>query len=292
MKFKGHESFAIRRGWLYKGLKHVHTRGDIFLAKDAMEELGLGSNMVKSLRYWMQATGLTQEESEGSRRIQTLTKLGALVWEEDPYVEELGTLWLLHAALAENRELATAWYFFFHGFSMQEFSKEDFVHALKVKADAAESSLASDFDCILATYLPRRLLRGAVDPESNIDCPLGALGLLRISAASGRERFYETVRQDPLRIPPEIFMSVLLRLAAGRKELRLQDVLSGSAEMDGVGRMFGLDFSGLLTLLYTLESKGALHVVRTAGLDVVRIETEEPPLRWAKRYYEGLVECV
>ena len=55
MKFKGHESFAIRRGWLYKGMKHVRERGDIFLAKDAMEELGLGSNMVKSLRYWMQA---------------------------------------------------------------------------------------------------------------------------------------------------------------------------------------------------------------------------------------------
>ena len=79
MKFKGHESFAIRRGWLYKGMKHVRERGDIFLAKDAMEELGLGSNMVKSLRYWMQATGLTKETSEGSHRVQKLTELGELI---------------------------------------------------------------------------------------------------------------------------------------------------------------------------------------------------------------------
>lgn len=289
MKFKGHESFAIRRGWLYKGMKHVRARSDIFLAKDAMEELGLGSNMVKSLRYWMQATGLTIERSEGSRRVQSLTPLGELVWQEDPYVEERGTLWLLHAHLAMNEELATSWHFFFQKFSMQEFAKEDFVRALRGTADAAESSLASDFDCILATYIPRGLLKGKVDPESNIDSPLGALGLLAIAAAKGREKLYHRELIDPADVPPEIFLAVLLHLANGRSELRLQDVLSGSDEMDGVGRIFGLDFAGVLAVLYRLEGLGALKVVRTAGLDVVRIYTDEASLAWAKRYYEGLV---
>ena len=36
MKFKGHESFYIRRGWLYKGLKNVRENEAVFLAKDAM----------------------------------------------------------------------------------------------------------------------------------------------------------------------------------------------------------------------------------------------------------------
>ena len=289
MKFKGHGSFAIRRGWLYKGLKNVRERADIFLAKNAMETLGLGSNMVKSLRYWMQATGLSKETSVGSHRVQHLTPLGELIWREDPYVEEVGTLWLLHAMLARNETLATSWHFFFQTFSMQEFSKDDFVRALSGVVDAAESSIASDFDCIVATYLPRRLLRGRVDPESTIDCPLGALGLLGTAAASGREKLYEKVRQTPSGIPPEIFMCVLLSVAAGRKEWRLQEILSGTEETDGLGGIFGLDFAGMLTVLYALEKQGALSVVRTAGLDLVRIASKEPPLRWAEHYYEGLV---
>lgn len=289
MKFKGHESFAIRRGWLYKGLKNVRERADIFLAKDAMETLGLGSNMVKSLRYWMQATGLAAETNAGSHRLQHLTPLGELIWREDPYIEEAGTLWLIHAMLVRNEELATSWHFFFQTFPMQEFSKDDFVRALSGITDAAESSLASDFDCIVATYLPRRLLHGKVDPESNIDCPLGALGLLGTAAVSKREKLYEKVRQVPSCISPEIFMCVLLSLTAGRKEWRLQELFMGTEETDGLGGIFGLDFAGMLTVLYALEKQGALHVVRTAGLDLVRIASEEPPLRWAERYYEGLV---
>lgn len=289
MKFKGHESFAIRRGWLYKGLKNVRERADIFLAKDAMETLGLGSNMVKSLRYWMQATGLAMETSAGSHRVQRLTPLGELVWREDPYVEEAGTLWLLHAVLAQNEELATSWRFFFQAFPMQEFSKDDFVRALSGVADAAESSLSSDFDCIVATYLPRRLLRGKVDPESNIDCPLGALGLLGMVVTSERDKLYEKVRQLPSDIPPEIFMCVLLSVAEGRREWRLQEIFAGTEETDGLGGIFGLDFAGMLTVLYALERQGAVNIVRTAGLDLVRIASEEPPLRWAEHYYEGLV---
>ena len=69
----------------------------------------------------------------------------------------------------------------------------------------------------------------------------------------------------------------------------MQDVLSGTEEMAGAGRTFGLDFAGLLAMLYRMERSGALQVVRTAGLDVVRIRTKEPPLAWAERYYEGLV---
>lgn len=48
-----------------------------------------------------------------------------------PYFEERGTLGLLQYRLASNRDLATAWYFFFNEFSMQEFTRNNFVTALK-----------------------------------------------------------------------------------------------------------------------------------------------------------------
>ena len=49
--------FFIRKGWLSKGMKYVDAREDVFISKDEnpMDVLGIGANMVKSLRYWLLA---------------------------------------------------------------------------------------------------------------------------------------------------------------------------------------------------------------------------------------------
>ena len=116
MKFRAHETFFIRKGWLSKGIKYVEqTEGRVFIDKEnnPMDVLGIGSNMVKSLRYWMQAVGITYENA-ATKRVQKFTDLGNLIRENDRYIEELGTLLLLHYELATNKELATSWYVFFN----------------------------------------------------------------------------------------------------------------------------------------------------------------------------------
>ena len=93
MKFRAHDTFFIRKGWLPKGMRCVAKKPDVFIAKDdnPMDILGIGANMVKALRYWLQAVGLTQEATKG-RREQHCTDLGQLIYEHDTYIEELGTL--------------------------------------------------------------------------------------------------------------------------------------------------------------------------------------------------------
>ena len=61
MRFRVHETFAIRKGWLHKGMKNIVNSPTVFIDKDVnpMEKLGLGTNMVKALRYWLQVAGLT-----------------------------------------------------------------------------------------------------------------------------------------------------------------------------------------------------------------------------------------
>lgn len=163
MKFRAHETFFIRKGWLSKGMKYVHAREDVFVSKqeNPMDVLGIGSNMVKSLRYWLQAVGLTEEPSIG-RRVQRFTELGKLVYKYDRYIEEMGTLYLLQYHLASNQEEATSWYFFFNEFNMSEFSRDDFVAAIQRNIRMSETSdnvairsLNDDFSCIISTYLPR-----------------------------------------------------------------------------------------------------------------------------------------
>ena len=114
MKFRAHDTFFIRKGWLSKGMERVVGKPDLFVDKEEnpMDILGIGANMVKALRYWLQAVGLTSEPVSG-RRIQALTDFGQRVYAHDRYIEELGTLYLLQYQLAKQKEEATAWYFFF-----------------------------------------------------------------------------------------------------------------------------------------------------------------------------------
>ena len=91
MKFRGHETFFIRKGWLSKGLKNVKNDPAVFMGNSGnpMDVLGVGANMVKSMRYWLQAVGLTEEPSSG-KRVQTFTTLGQSVFANDRYIEEFG----------------------------------------------------------------------------------------------------------------------------------------------------------------------------------------------------------
>ena len=131
MKFRAHDTFFIRKGWLSKGMRNVKIEPAVFMGAkgNPMDILGIGANMVKALRYWLQAVKLTTEPNAG-RREQSFTPFGEIVFKNDPYIEEMGTLWFLHYMLASNKDEATAWYFFYNEFKQSEFNKEDFVKQL------------------------------------------------------------------------------------------------------------------------------------------------------------------
>jgi hypothetical protein len=108
MRFRAHDTFFIRKGWLYKGMKNIVRDPTVFMGDNGnpMDILGIGANMVKSLRYWLQAVGLTIEPPQG-KKYQTLTPFGEIVYENDRYIEEIGTLWFLHYKLVTNESDAT-----------------------------------------------------------------------------------------------------------------------------------------------------------------------------------------
>ena len=178
MKFRAHDTFFIRKGWLNKGMKNVRNDPQVFMGANGnpMDILGIGANMVKALRYWLQAVGLTEEPANG-RRVQNFTAFGTVLYENDPYIEEIGTFWLLHYKLATNKTEATAWYYFFNEFKLSEFTRDDFVvqlnNYIRINDDeVSERSLEDDYNCIINTYVPRfKSNPEKVQPESNIDSP-------------------------------------------------------------------------------------------------------------------------
>ena len=275
MKFRAHDTFFIRKGWLSKGMKYVHNKPDVFVAKDEnpMDVLGIGANMVKALRYWLQAVGLTEEPNSG-KRVQTFTPLGQSVFTNDRYIEELGTLYLLHYRLSSNKSDATAWYYFFNEFTMSEFSRDDFVDFLQRRirmedsdATVAIRSLNDDFSCIINTYLPRyKTSPNRVAPESNIDCPLGELGLIDI--LSKEKKTYRKAIPVASTISPWVALAIIVDQAGESKEISLNELLTAPCN---IGKTLNLDAISMLDVLYQIERIGKIKINRTAGLDVIHI---------------------
>lgn len=290
MKFRAHDTFFIRKGWLSKGLKSVDNDPTVFVRKDInpMDTLGLGANMVKAMRYWLQAVGLTEEPRNGKRN-QYLTSLGKAIYENDKYMEEMGTLWLLHYRLATNRAEATAWYYFFNEFKPTEFTRDDFLTHIKNflrinDKDVSPASIEDDFNCIISTYVPRiKSNPEKVQPESNIDCPLGELGLIDI--VDKRAKLYKRSQPKKDTLPPLILLAVILDQAKGEKSVRISSIQN---DVCNVGKVFNLDVILLTNLLYKLELMSLIKVVRTAGLDVIEIKTDMDFIGCVNEYYRQI----
>ncbi|KSV17375.1 hypothetical protein DA01_03555 [Dehalococcoides mccartyi] len=290
MRFRAHETFFIRKGWLNKGMKNVHNNPSVFMGtKDnPMDVLGIGANMVKALRFWLQAVGLTQEPSTG-RKEQHFTELGQIIHENDPYIEEMGTLWLLHYKLASNIADATAWYYFFNEFKLAEFSRDDFIvqigNYIRLNGEEVSArSLEDDYNCIISTYMPRiKSNPEKVHPESNIDCPLGELGLIDISNKKAKVYKKSVPKKDTLH--PLILLAVILDQANGLPEIKISTIQNDPLN---AGKIFNLDIISLINLLYKIELLGYIKVVRTAGLDVIRIEKNLDFLNCVRAYYRSI----
>lgn len=297
MKFRAHDTFFIRKGWLAKGMRNVIAAPDVFTSREnnPMDVLGIGANMVKALRYWLVAVGLTLEVRENGRAVQRPTELGGIINEHDPYFEEIGTLWLLHYQLVKNDVEATAWWYFFNEFKTSEFTREDFLNELNKylrNSDEGEKpvrTIEDDFNCIIQTYVSRMKANPEkVKPESNIDCPLGELGLIDIvgqEKGGGRQKIYRKSAPKKDMLHPLILFAVILDQANGETEIRISSIQKDNGN---AGKVFNLDIISLTALLYKIELLGYIKVNRTAGLDVINIKTEWSFLDCVRAYYEAI----
>lgn len=291
MKFRGHESFFIRKGWLTKGLKYITLDPYAFMGanENPMDIFGMGLNMTKSLRYWMQATNLTYEPRERRKR-QKLTDFGKVIYENDPYIEEFGTLILLHYNLLKNKEMATSWYFFFNYFNISNFSKEDFIQGLNkfIKLNNGKKispkSLEDDYDCLLKTYIPLHERNPKkVHPENIIDSPLGELGIIKIIDSSNKIYSKNMINIDYL--DENIILSLITDKFKNQNEIKIIDLLE---QNNSIGKVLNLDMSGLSYLLRKIELSGHIKVIRTSGLDVIRIEENINSMDYIKKYYKKI----
>ncbi len=206
--FSGHESFYCKSLWLKKGYDFVPANKD-FNAPSAVVDLGVGKNMVSSIRYWLRAFGLLDEGE--------LTETANYLFDDnngkDPYIEDLGTLWLLHYLLIRT-ELASIYKLFFVDFHKEknsEFTKDQLLLFLKRKnAETSyghlynENTVRRDIGVLLQNYIVPQLGK----PNEDFSALLINLNLIRQTEDEDKAMYFNLKGKNEL--IPEIFLYAII----------------------------------------------------------------------------------
>lgn len=254
--FGRHQTFPLRYGWLAKAFKAIEQDPMILRSELAIADLGVGSNMVQSMDYWLRACRLVESSQQA-----TPSEVGRLIFASDgadPYLEDEATIWLLHWLICSNPAQATSWYWFFNKFHKVEFGAEEIHTALidfvkdqvKEKRQITEATLRKD-----ASLLPRMYSRSSVARskaiEDVLDSPFSLLGLI---SQSGRERFFSSVPSQREALPPEIMGFAVLELLdeLSVESLLVEDLLYSRGDLPSPGSIFRLTEQGLIAKLEEL----------------------------------------
>jgi hypothetical protein len=239
--FSGHESFECRQFWLKKGYDHVSNKEKFDDA--AVISLGVGRNMVTSIRYWMRAYGLLDEKEELTVFAKNLFSVRGY----DPYLEDEGSLWLLHYQII-SKGFASIYDIVFNDFRKQkpEFTKEHFLAYVKnQKINVNDATLSKDFDALMKTYLSKG--KEAEDNYEGLLTDLGIIEEIKLEDKSG----YLIRIDDRDRLPEDIVLYCILNL---HKKISI-DFDTLLLDKNSVGAVFAMTKNGLINKLEMIATK-------------------------------------
>ena len=270
-RLKGHESFIPREGWISKGLSAVKEDPKLFGAASGADALGVGTNMAKSIRYWLKTAELITEHQKNGA---LLTPVGEVIYKYDPYLEDAFSLWIIHINIVRNYAQATSWNVFFNEMNLSRFRREELVRVMTDlllertgEQQIPERSIRDDCAALISMYCEDT--EDSEDPEDKKKSPFSVLGLME-----QRNGYYERKNPDTDGIDPLVLMYLMNSSFAEDRENA--GTLFGSVLIDDLtekndmaGKVCGLNRILVNDMLDRLAAKGYITVNRTAGLDIV-----------------------
>ena len=267
MQFGGHQSFHLRDQWLSKGLNYVASVPDHFTnTEKAMEDLGVGKNMVESIKYWLRATKLMKVE--GAKL--SLSHLAQKIQAQDPYFELDGTLFLIHYLLGTNKQEGIAWYWFFNHFSVREFDMESLknqfsayiqIHTNKTIKD---KTLEKDLHCLLRMYQTVDWT-GRNNPETDTPSPWTKYGWIE-KRGSNFVRNTLNIADMNAHIFAFIFYIFWKESLGHPESVQIEELTHGDLSP---GRLFCFSLEEMSDLMDISSKAGYLDYSRTGGYFII-----------------------
>lgn len=270
MVINKHGSFYMRNGWGTKIIDAVSAHPEIFSPSNeqsAIDNIGLGRIMIKSLRYWAGAMGLCTEGKGSAGIILYPTEEFKIIAKNDKYFQRNTSLLLLHRNLATNINNATAWYWLFNEWKIDSIDKEEFVssfhpylsiNGMSVRQNAVEK----EFNCLRSTYITDRSFDLQTIMDEDTYPFFGPLHLLIKDGKKVKKRHLSKVD-----IPSELLIYSIAKdnvedeVIVGR-QVSIDKI---AEEKFQVGKYFSLSYSKMIEILLEAENKGYIRLYNNFG---------------------------
>ena len=280
--FSGHDSFQCRQLWLKKGYDFI-KEGRNFNDEDSVVQLGVGKNMVSSIRFWLKAFNIIDNKD-------IPTEFGKRLFDEengyDPFLEDEASLWLLHYQLIKSG-FASIYSIIFNEFRKEKlfFNKETFVNYVKRISESNpdlnfnENTIAKDFIVFSNLYKSDPESKDIEDSFSGI---LSEIELLKTTGKGKDEQFFiENSERDNLQEAIVLF-AILDNPNYGNS------ISLNSLEFDtnSPGSIFALNRTGLMNKIsYIVNEFKDITFTDQAGVKELQFKTKADAYTILDRYY-------
>lgn len=287
--FSGHDSFQCRLMWLKKGHDFLDG-GHNFNADAAGIVLGVGNNMVRSIRFWMRAFGLTDEQDN-------LTDFSHLMFGGDeagldPFLEDEATLWILHYRLV-TIGYASTYSLIYNEFrkSKIEFTKNDYLHFIKLKLEersqqVSENSINEDFVVFVKLYLNTDGIKDKEDSFSGILTELNLLDFFvkqKEDAKKESENVYYIAPDERPELPEIAILYAILENGDYQNSISLNQL---EVDENSPGSVFALTKAGLHNKLKEMTKTLGYGVLsEQAGIRELQFQNKPTSAEILRHYY-------
>lgn len=285
LTFSGHESFTCRQLWPKKGYDFLIS-GHKFSNPDAVVFLGVGKNMVRSISYWMKSFGLVGETGElGELANYLLANEG-----KDPYLEQTGTLWLLHYKLVTNKH-AALYNLVFNGFrrghpvfSKPQLTKYVADYCVDAGVSISINTIQRDVEVFIRSYV--RPQRRTASPEDDFSTLLIDLDLLDTFEQAKSESGIRYAIER--RIRDQLPMQIVLYAILDRYDGNSVSFRSLANDDDGPGMVFALSEDGLLNQINVITAHFPdIVFTEDAGIRELQFRVRPDPWQVLDDYYKA-----
>lgn len=286
LTFSGHETFHCRHFWLKKGYDFL-LKNNRFSDESAVVELGVGKNMVTAIRYWLRAFEIIGEKDEPQKIANYLFADDG----KDPYLENIGTLWLLHYFLVTKGK-ASIFSLIFNEFRKEriEFNKEHLQWFIKRKCEENNhlynsNTVNNDINVFIKSYLrPKNKTKNIEDDFAGLLIDLDLLQQLeRFDTGSGS--WFKIESKERKDIPLEIFLYSILDNDNYGNSISFNELLNG---YNSVGIVYAMNASGMITKIEAVINKYP-NITFTDDAGIRELQFTQKPNKWEllNQYYDA-----
>jgi len=283
-QFSGHDSFICKHFWLKKGFDFLMKRERTFNDDLAVVDLGVGKNMVTAISYWLKAYGICNQSNE-------ITALGLNLFNDktgyDPYLENLGSIWLLHYSLIKS-EKASIYHLFFNEFKRDkfQFTREQLLNFLLRKLEGNQqnnvnaNTINTDISVFIRNYLKSGFRHRKIDIEDEFSNLFVDLEMMESYQSENAEEkmveWYKVENDIRVDLPSEVVLFTILDNDGYGNSISFKELLVG---VNSPGAVFALSDEGLYNKIEQIQ---AMHpdITYTESAGVRELQFKSKPDKW------------